>query len=204
MASEYDPLRPRPPLSGGASDLDSVQALFSRAAAGYLHSPWPWLCWALVLPGAALLTADVASAGGPLAVLLLWSVVILLAGAVEAVSMWRSRKSVVPSDITHWVFRGQGNLSLIAIVLTAALAWQRAYDFLPAVWLLLIGHSFFAVGGLASSALKRGGLLYQAGGILSLLPWFDSLTVFAATTALANATIAASLWGTQYVIRPKG
>ena len=60
--------------------------------------------------------------------------------------------------------------------------------------LLLIGHSFFAIGGLAASALKRGGLLYQVGGVISLLPWFGSLTVFAVTTALANSTIAVSLW----------
>ena len=108
--------------------------------------------------------------------------------------MWRGRKTVIPSDITRWVFRGQGNLSLIAIVLTAALAWQRMYEFLPAVWLLLIGHSFFAIGGLAATALKRGGLLYQVGGVISLLPWFGSLTVFAVTTAIANLTIAVSLW----------
>lgn len=194
MPSEYDPLPPRPPLSRGASDLDTVQALFSRAAAGYLHSPWPWLCWALVLPTAALMTAEIAAAGGPLAVLLLWSAAILVAGAVEAATMWRSREAVVPSDITRWVFRGQGNLSLIAIVLTAAMAWQGMYEFLPAVWLLLIGHSFFAIGGLAATALKRGGLLYQLGGVMSLLPWFGSLTVFALTTALANGAIAVSLW----------
>ena len=194
MTSEYDPIRPRQPLAGGASDLDTVQALFSRAAAGYLHSPWPWLSWAIVLPFAALMTADVAAGGGPIAVLLLWSATILLAGAVEAVTMWRSRKALVPSDITRWVLKGQGNLSLIAIAITAAMAWHRMYDFLPAVWLLLIGHSFFSIGGLSSNALKRGGVLYQVGGVISLLPWFGSLSVFAATTALANLTIAVSLW----------
>ncbi len=173
--------------------MDKVQELFSHAASGYVSSPWPWVCWAFVLPAAALMTPTVATAVGPVAVLLLWSVAILLAGAVEALSMRRARKGVTPSDITRWVFRGQGNLSLIAIVLTLALGWQRMYEFLPAVWLLLIGHSFFSIGGLAASALKRGGLLYQVGGVISLLPWFESLIVFAVTTAVANATIALSL-----------
>jgi hypothetical protein len=194
MPSEYDPLRPRQPLSGEASDLDKVQALFAGAASGYVSSPWPWVCWAIVLPAAAMMTTEVATVVGPLAVLLLWSIAILVAGAVEAFSMRRARNTAGRSDITGWVFKGQGNLSLIAIVLTGALAWQRLYDFLPAVWLLLIGHSFFAVGGLASNALKRGGLLYQIGGVVSLLPWFESLDVFAAATALANGTIAASLF----------
>ncbi len=194
MPSEYDPLRPRHPLSGEASDLDKVQTLFAGAASGYLSSPWPWVCWAIVLPVAGVMTAEVAGVGGALAVLLLWSLAILFGGAFEALAMRRSRRAAVRSDITRWVFRGQGNLSLIAIVLTAALVWQRMYDFLPAVWLLLIGHSFFAVGGLASSALRRGGLLYQLGGVVSLLPWFESLAAFAVTTAVANGTIAMSLF----------
>lgn len=194
MASEYDPLRAREPLSSGGSDLDRVRTLFARASSGYLRSPWPWLCWALVLPVAALETRAVAQAGGPIAVLLLWSLVILVAGAVEGISMWRSRKTAVASDITRWVFKAQGNLSLIAIVLTAALAWQQAYDLLPGIWLLLIGHSFFSVGSLAAKALRRGGLLYQLGGAVSLLPGLDSLVAFAATTAVANGVIAVSLW----------
>ena len=194
MPSEYDPLRPRRPLSGEASDLDRVQALFSAAARGYLKSPWPWLCWAIVLPATATVTSDVAAAGGPLAVLILWSVAILLAGAVEGITMWRSRGAAVASDITRWVFRGQGNLSLVAVVLTAALAWQGRYELLPGVWLLLVGHSLFTVGGLAAKPLERGGLLYQFGGVCCLLPWFGSLTVFAITTAVANGMIAGSLW----------
>lgn len=194
MSTEYDPLRAREPLSSGASDLDRVEAIFARAATGYLRSPWPWLCWALVLPLAALETTAAAAAGGPLAVLLLWSVAILLAGAVEGVTLWRSRGSVVSSDVTRWVFRGQANLSVIAIALTAGLAWQEAYELIPAVWLLLIGHSLFAVGGLAASALRRGGLLYQLGGAVSLVAQLDSLVIFATTTAVANCVIAGSLW----------
>lgn len=193
MPSEYDPLRAREPLASGASDLDRVRAAFARAAAGYLSSPWPWVCWAVVLPLAALRTEAVAEAAGPLAVLLLWSSAILLAGAVEGVTLWRSRDRRVASDVTRWVFRGQGNLSLAAILLTAALAWRGAYDLVPGVWLLLIGHSFFSVGALAKSALRRGGLLYQVGGAISLFPRFDSLLVFAVTAALANGVIAVSL-----------
>lgn len=194
MSSEYDPLRPRQPLSGQPTDLDQVQRIFSRAATGYLNSPWPWLCWALVLPAAALGTPEVAASGGPLAVLLLWSVAILAAGAVEGITMWRSRRRVEASDVTRWVFRGQGNLSLIAVVLTGALAWQEMYGLLPGVWLLLIGHSLFSVGGLAARPLERGGLLYQVGGVLCLIPSLPGLQVFAATTAIANAVIAVSLW----------
>ncbi len=196
MPSEYDPLRPRTPLSSGGSDLDRVRALFSRASGGYLRSPWPWLAWAVILPGAALLTPHLAAAVGPgsLAVLLLWSIAILIGGAIEGLAMRRGGRPAVRSEITGWVFKAQGNLSLIAIALTAVVVVNRAYAYLPGIWLLLIGHSFFTVGGLASKALMRSGLLYQVGGVASLLPWLDSLTVFAVTTAVANLSVAVSLF----------
>jgi len=192
--SEYDPLRPRPPLTSEASDLETVQNLFGRASSGYLRSPWPWIGWALVLPAAALVTPRVAATAGPLAVLLLWSVAIVLGGAVEGLALRRGRRERPSSDLTRWVFRGQGNLSLIAVALTGALALQGLYQYLGAVWLLLIGHSFYAVGGLASRALRRGGLLYQVGGVVSLFSRFESLAVFAVTTAIANSVIALELW----------
>ena len=102
--------------------------------------------------------------------------------------MRRARKSAVRSEISRWVFRAQGNLSLIAIALTVVVVFNGAFRYLPGIWLLLIGHSFFAVGGLASNALRRSGLLYQAGGAVSLLPWLDSLAVFAVTTSRTRAT----------------
>ena len=157
--------------------------------------PWPWLAWAVILPSAALLTPPLAAAAGSgsTAVLLLWSVAILIGGAIEGIAMRRSREETGRSEISGWVFKTQGNLSLIAIALTVVVIVDGAYRYLPGIWLLLIGHSFFAVGALASNALKRSGLLYQAGGLISLLPWLDSLTVFAVTTALANLAVAAAL-----------
>lgn len=192
--SEYDPVRPRQPLSSEGSDLEIVQDLFGQASSGYLKSPWPWLAWAVVLPTTALITPAVAAAAGPPEVLLLWSLAIVIGGVVEGLALRRSKGSRSGSDLTRWVFRAQGNLSLIAVTLTAVLVFQELYRFVPAVWLLLIGHSFFAIGGLASQTLRRGGLIYQAGGLLSMYPRFDSLMVFALTTALANAMIAVSLW----------
>ncbi len=195
MASEYDPLRLRPPLSGDPSDLARVEELFQGASSRYLHSPWPWFSWAVILPMAAWLTARVATGAGPLAVLFLWSAAILLGGAVEGVVLARARRRAEaagvgkPSELARWVFRSQGNVSVLAVVLTAALALRGVYQFLPGVWLLLIGHSLFSIGGLASPALRRAGLLYQVGGALSLLPFWNGLIVFAVTTALANASV---------------
>lgn len=195
MPSEYDPLRPRTLLSADASDLDKARSLFARASSGYLKSPVPWLAWAIILPGTALLTPHVEAAvdTGPLAVLFLWSVAILVGGAVEGLAMRRSRKNAPRSEISSWVFKAQGNLSLIAIALTVVVVVNGVYRYLPGIWLLLIGHSFFAIGGLASNALRRSGLIYQAGGTISLLPWLDSLTVFAVTTAIANLSVAIAL-----------
>lgn len=195
MASEYDPLRSRPLLSSEASDLDRVKALFAAASSGYLSSPVPWLVWAIVLPGAALATPRVAASADPgwLAVLLLWSVAILVGGSVEGLAMRRARRRAPHSEISGWVFKAQGNLSLIAIALTAVVMVNEAYRYLPGIWLLLTGHSFFALGGLASPALRRSGLVYQLGGLVALLPWFDSLIVFAVTTAAANLAVAVAM-----------
>lgn len=193
MATEYDPVRPRPPLSGQETDLDRVRGLFETASSRYLYSPIPWFSWAVILPGAALLTPAVQEASGPLAVLLLWSVAILVGGAVEGLVLRGARSQDRQSDLARWVLRGQGNLSLVAVILTVGLALRGVYEFLPGVWLLLIGHSFFAVGGLASTALRRSGLLYQLGGLISLVPAWDSLAAFAVTTAFANLTLGLSL-----------
>ena len=104
-----------------------------------------------------------------------------------------ARKRASHSEISGWVFKAQGNISLIAIALTVVVMVNEAYRYLPGVWLLLIGHSFFAMGGLASPALRRSGLLYQAGGLIALLPWLDSLIVFAVTTAAANLAVAVAM-----------
>ncbi|MFQ5525752.1 MAG: hypothetical protein ACE5GX_05770 [Thermoanaerobaculia bacterium] len=195
MPSEYDPLRPRKLLSAEASDLDKVKSQFAEASSGYLRSPVPWLAWAIILPGTALLTPHVAAAvgAGSMAVLFMWSVAILIGGAVEGLAMRGARKKAARSEISGWVFRAQGNLSLIAIALTVVVVVNGAFRYIPGIWLLLIGHSFYAVGGLASNALRRSGLIYQLGGVISLLPWLDSLTVFAVTTAVANLAVAVAL-----------
>lgn len=79
--SEYDPLIPD--RAEVEDDLSPVEERFRRASGPYLRSPWSWLAWALVLPGAALLTPFAARAGGPAAVLAGWSAAILVGGSVE-------------------------------------------------------------------------------------------------------------------------
>src|SRR5574339_1015547 len=77
----------------------------------------------------------------------------------------------------------QGNLSLVLVVAAAA-------RLLPAVWLLLLGHSLFVLGGLALPAMRAGGIVYQVGGVAALVPGVPPLAAFAAATALGNLWIA--------------
>jgi hypothetical protein len=92
------------------------------------------------------------------------------------------------------VLRGQGNLSLVATALSVLLvAVDRAWA-LPAVWLLLLGHSLAFVGGLASPALRRAGAIYQVAGFLALAPPLRPLWLLAAATFLGNAIVGWALW----------
>jgi O-antigen ligase len=88
--------------------------------------------------------------------------------------------------------RAQGNLSLVAVVLSALLFWIDAARFLPALWLLLLGHNLFSLGGLAFPPMRFAGLLYQAGGLAALVPGARPLWAMAAATALGNFWIG---WG---------
>ncbi len=194
MTSEYDPAFGRGAESQTAGDLESVQAIFERAAAPYLYSPLPWIVWGLALPGAALATRRVLAAAGARGVLLLWSLTILAAGAIEAAAYARRRRQVEVSTLARWALRAQANLSLIAVLVSAALLLAGQGRLLPALWLLLLGHSLYGLGGLASWPLRTCGLIYQLGGLAALLFVEQGAIVFAVATAAGNLQVALALW----------
>jgi hypothetical protein len=195
MTSEYDPVFGRGGESAPAGDLEAVRESFERAAGPYLASPLPWLIWGIALPGAALATRRVIEAAGARGVLLLWSLTILAAGAVEvAVYARRRRQAPERSTLARWALRSQGNLSFAAMALSLALLVTSQGRLLPAVWLLLLGHSLYSLGGLASPPLRRCGLIYQLGGLVSLFVLSSPELVFALATGLGNLSVAVSLW----------
>ena len=197
MPSEYDPLFASEPPAEGPDDLDRVREQFAAASRPYLRSPWPWLAWSGLLPAAALTTSPVGAARGPAAVLLLWSGTILAGGAVEAAAFLRGRRAGDEgrsSPLARWVLRLQGNISLVAVVLSLALVWRGEAALLPGLWLLLLGHSFYSLGGLALPAFKPYGLLLQAGGLAALFPGAPAFAIFAATTGLGNLGLAYAVW----------
>lgn len=190
MTSEYDP------LFGGRRpaddrDLDRVLALFERAGRPFLRSPWPWVAWAVVLPTAAVVTEAVATRWGWLAVLLLWSGAVLVGGSVEAALIWRQPEP--RTALAAWVLRVQGNLSLVAVAVSLLLVATGSAWALPGVWLLLVGHSLFTLGGLTFPPLRRTGLWYQIAGAAALFPQARPLWLFAAATAFGNLAVAWAL-----------
>ena len=108
---------------------------------------------------------------------------ILLGGAVEILAIRRVRRADRRSTLAAWVLRLQGNLSFVALVLSALLIWQDLAWALPGLWLLLLGHSFYMLGGLAFEPFRTCGLIYQLGGLAALWPGGSPLGVFAAATA---------------------
>jgi len=112
--------------------------------------------------------------------------VILLGGMVEIVGIRRNAREQTGSTLAAWVLRLQGNLSFVAIVLSALLVWQDLAWVLPGLWLLLLGHSFYMLGGLAFPPFRICGLLYQLGGLVALWPGGNPLLAFAAATAVGN------------------
>jgi hypothetical protein len=167
-----------------------VRRRFEAAGRPYLRTPWSWLGWAVILPAAALAT-PLATVRGALAVLMLWAVAILVGGAVELGVAWRNRGA--RSGLTTWILRAQANLSLVAVALSAVfVAIDRSW-LLPAVWLLLLGHSFVTLGGLTFRPLRRAGWLYQIGGLLALVPWGKPLWMLAIATGFGNLWVAWSL-----------
>jgi len=187
MASDYEPLFA--PKKAPVDDLEAVRNIFAGAAAPFIRSPWSWAAWALLLPGAALATPTVLGRYGPFHVVIAWCLVIILGGMVE---MWVLRRGggTERTTVAGWVLRSQANLSFIAVAISAVLIWYRQPAVLAGVWLLVLGHSFLVLGGLAFRPFRRAGWIYQLAGIGALWPGQNSLGWFAAATALGNALIA--------------
>jgi hypothetical protein len=201
--SEYDPLfsgRGDPVATPEDDDLEPVRERFAAASRPYLHSPWSWLAWAVLLPVAAYLTPEAVRRSGPAGVLFVWSVTILLGGAVEIGAILRAGKEGLSgrrmprSPLAAYVLRLQGNLSMVALALSALLLWLDAAWALPGVWLLLLGHSFFMLGGLAFPPFRTCGLIFQFGGLAALWPTLSPLAVFAVTAAVGNLWMAWGIW----------
>lgn len=131
---------------------------------------------------------------GPAGVLFAWSAVILLGGAVELAMIRRSGRKGVSSTLAAWVLRLQGNLSFVALALSVLLVWQDLAWALPGLWLLLLGHSFYMLGGLAFPPFRACGLIYQLGGVIALWPGGNPLLAFAAATAVGNLWMGVGVW----------
>jgi hypothetical protein len=201
--SEYDPLfsgRGDTLATPEVDDLEPVRERFAAASRPYLHSPWSWLAWAVLLPIAALATPEAVRRGGPAGVLFVWSVTILLGGAVEIGAILRAGKEELSgrraprSPLAAYVLRLQGNLSMVALALSALLLWLDAAWALPGIWLLLLGHSFFMLGGLAFPPFRTCGIIFQIGGLAALWPTLSPLAVFAVTAAVGNLWMAWGIW----------
>lgn len=192
--TEYDSLFT--PTRTGEDDLEPVRDHFHRASQPFLRSPWSWFAWSAFLPVAALVTPIAFRMGGPAGVLFLWSVVILLGGAVEIVNIRRAGGGFGSgaSTLASWVLSVQGNLSFVALALSALLVWGDMAWALPGLWLLLLGHSFYMLGGLAFPPFRTCGLVYQVGGLAALWPGGFPLLAFALATLLGNLWMGISIW----------
>jgi hypothetical protein len=169
-----------------------VRRAFREAANPYLSRPLPWFCWAMLLPAAALSTPYALTVGHEAGAVILWSATILVGGAIEGVTILRQQRRRGRSSLGAWAMRAQGNLSLVAVVLSGLLVWIDAAHLLPALWLLLLGHNLFSLGGLAFPPMRFAGLVYQAGGLAALVPGTRPLWAMAVATALGNFWIG---WG---------
>ncbi|MEZ5314435.1 MAG: hypothetical protein R2862_12790 [Thermoanaerobaculia bacterium] len=192
--SEYDPLFEAEPSPETVADDLAVERAFATASRPYLSSPWSWFAWAVILPLAALGTpwADRLTHGVGVAVL--WTAAIVLGGSIEGLFLVRQRQRRQRSRWSAWAMRLQGNLSLVAVALSAVLLWIDAAELLPGLWLLLLGHSLFALGGLAFRPMRTAGILYQLGGVVALVPGSPALEAFAVATALGNLWIGIGVW----------
>jgi hypothetical protein len=201
--SEYDPLfvgSGHAGHPGGADpddDLEPVRERFAAASRPYLHSPWSWLAWAVLLPVAALVTPDAVRRFGPAGALFIWSATILIGGAVEVGAILRAGRRAARTPLAGYVLRLQGNLSFVALALSALCLWLDAAWALPGLWLLLLGHSFYMLGGLAFPPFRTCGLVFQIGGLAALWPTLPPLAVFAVTAAAGNLWMAWGIWQTR-------
>ena len=189
--SLYDPMFPEP-SSHDSGDLERVRREFRRASRPFLGSSVTWVAWAIALPAAALITARLRPEAYA-ATLFVWSGAILVGSTVEAIVIYRRANRYAPTPLGAWALRSQGNLSLVALALSVLLIWQGATWAVPGLWLLLLGHSLYLLGGLAFSPFKVSGLAYQLGGLAALVPLGYSLEIFAVTTAAANLWMAWSV-----------
>lgn len=198
MSSEYEPL-----FGGGSatrteaadgSDLDRVRERFQRAVAPFLRSPLSWLAWSVVLPTAAKLHPWAWTVFGLQGMLLLWSGAILVGSLVEGLTLLRVRRRISPSPLVGWVLHAQGNVSLVGLALSVFLVWLGQAHALPGLWLLLVGHSFYVLGGLAFPPFRLYGLVFQLGGAAALWPATNPLNVFAGITGAANLWLAWKVW----------
>lgn len=194
MASEYDALFAPKKIGEIVDDLEPVRDRFLAASKPYLRAWWTWASWALVLPAAAFLTPLAHSLSGPRGVLFLWSIAILVGGAVEFVAIRKAGQSAPASGLARWALRTQGNLSFVAVLLSGLLFWQDAAWAVPGVWLLLLGHSFYILGGISFVPFRRYGLIYQIGGFAALWPHGAPLFVLALTLFLGNLWMAWAVW----------
>jgi hypothetical protein len=192
--SEYEPLfTPRET----EDDLEPVRERFRAAGRPFLRSPWSWFAWAVLLPAAALATPLALRAGGPAGILFAWSAAILLGGAVEITAIRRAQREAggTPgTPLASWVLRVQGNLSLVALLLSALLIWQDVAWALPGLWLLLLGHSFYMLGGIGFDGFRPCGIVYQLGGLAALWPGGAPLAAFALATAVGNLWMGIAVW----------
>jgi hypothetical protein len=171
-------------------DLDQARRLFAGASRPFLRTPWSWYAWAVVLPAGALSTEAVGARWGLVGLLVSWTAVIVAGGAAEGAAILGGRSRVgATSGLAAWVLRAQGNLSLVAVLLSLVLIVRREAWALPGLWLLLLGHGLLSYGGLALPAMRWAGMIYQVGGLLALLPGSPSLWCLAVATAVGNLWI---------------
>ena len=197
--SAYDPLfaRSDAPQAGSEhsqGDLERARSEFRAASRPFLRTSLSWLAWGVVLPTASLLTPLAFRRSAESGVLLLWSCAVLVGGALELAALSRSRAVGSATPLASWALRVQGNLSLVAVLLSAALVWADAASLLPGLWLLLLGHSLFVLGGLAFPPMRTAGVIYQLGGAVALWPSGTSLIALAVATAAGNLWMAWSIW----------
>jgi len=181
--------------------MAAVRRSFEAAARPFVSSPLVWLAWTALLPVAALATPTAFRRFGPSGSLLLWSSAILLGGLVELAGLKRRGALGSRTPLAAWALRVQGNLSLVGLALSVALVWAGASVMLPGLWLLLLGHSFFTLGGLAFRPMRTAGVLFQIGGAVALWPGASALAAFAAGSAAGCLWMA---WGVFRETRSAG